>query len=153
MCAAGHAHRSCGRVRRACRFIPIVMLMQGAATLADSRGVLMVRRFLLECGATSVLAASAAEAHATIPTFKPHVIVSDIGMPVQDGFAFMQGVRATGLETPALALTAFARPEDRSRSIHAGFQMHLAKPVIPAELINTVATLAGRSGMATPPTF
>ena len=104
----------------------------------------LVRRFLLECEAVPSLARSAAEAQSLIPTFKPDVIVSDIGMPIQDGYEFMRTVRAGGLKTPAVALTAFARPEDRIRSIQAGYQMHLPKPVEPAELIAVIASLAGR---------
>ena len=56
----------------------------------------------------------------------------------------MRAVRGKGLKTPALALTAFARPDDRVRSIQAGFQMHLSKPVDPAELVTVIASLAGR---------
>ena len=65
-------------------------------------------------------------------------------MPIQDGYEFMRIVRAQGVWTPAVALTAFARPEDRIRSIQAGYQMHLPKPVEPAELIAVIAGLAGR---------
>ena len=109
---------------------------------ADARE--LVRRFLTECGAIAALAASAEEAYSLLPTFKPDVIISDIGMPTQDGYAFMRAVRVQGLKTPALALTAFARAEDRVRSIQAGFQMHLPKPVDPAELVTVIASLAGR---------
>ena len=109
---------------------------------ADARD--LVRRFLIDCEAIPELAASAAEAESLLSSFKPNVIISDIGMPNQDGYAFMRGVRRQGLTTPALALTAFARDEDRSSSIQAGYQMHLRKPVDPAELIAAVASLAGR---------
>ena len=109
---------------------------------ADARD--LVRRFLIDCEAIPELAASAAEAESLISSFKPNVIISDIGMPNQDGYAFMRGVRRQGLTTPALALTAFARDEDRASSIQAGYQMHLRKPVDPAELIAAVASLAGR---------
>ncbi len=109
---------------------------------ADARD--LVRRFLIDCEAIPQLAASAAEAESLISSFKPNVIISDIGMPNRDGYAFMRGVRRQGLTTPALALTAFARDEDRASSIQAGYQMHLRKPVDPAELIAAVASLAGR---------
>ena len=109
---------------------------------ADARD--LVRRFLIDCEAIPELAASAAEAESLLSSFKPNVIISDIGMPDQDGYAFMRGVRRKGLTTPALALTAFARDEDRASSIQAGYQMHLRKPVDPAELIAAVANLAGR---------
>jgi len=104
----------------------------------------LVRRFLLEREAIPALASSAAEAQVLLQTFKPDVIISDIGMPIQDGYQFMRAVRIHGLKTPAVALTAFARSEDRIRSIEAGFQAHLPKPVEPAELIAVVASLAGR---------
>src|SRR5690606_15038740 len=89
----------------------------------------LVRRFLVECEATAIMAASAAEAQQLLESVKPDVIVSDIGMPLQDGYEFMRSVRVQGLKTPAVALTAFARPEDRTRSIEAGYQMHFSKPV------------------------
>jgi signal transduction histidine kinase/CheY-like chemotaxis protein len=108
----------------------------------DSRD--LVRRYLTECGATSALAASAAEAQSLLLTFRPDVIISDIGMPERDGYDFMREVRTQGCKTPAIALTAFARAEDRIRSIQSGYQTHLPKPVEPAELLAVVASLAGR---------
>jgi signal transduction histidine kinase len=104
----------------------------------------LVRRFLIDCDAIPALAASAAEAELLVASFKPNVIISDIGMPSQDGYAFMRSVRRQGSTVPAVALTAFARDEDRARSMKAGYQMHLRKPVDPAELIAAVARLAGR---------
>jgi CheY-like chemotaxis protein len=68
------------------------------------------------------------------------VIVSDIAMPGEDGYSFMQRVRARNL--PAVALTAYARPEDRQRALDAGFREHVAKPVDPHHLIDVVAVLA-----------
>jgi signal transduction histidine kinase len=104
----------------------------------------LVRRFLIDCDAIPALAASAEEAVLLLESFKPNVIISDIGMPTQDGYAFMRSVRRQGSKIPAVALTAFARDEDRARSMKAGYQMHLRKPVDPAELIAAVASLAGR---------
>jgi CheY-like chemotaxis protein len=72
------------------------------------------------------------------------VIVSDIGMPGRDGYDLIRTLRRNGVTTPAIALTAFARAEDRIRSLQAGFQTHLPKPVEPTELIAVVASLAGR---------
>jgi len=76
------------------------------------------------------------------------VIVSDIGMPDKDGYQFMREVRSLSVEeggaTPAIALTAFARSEDRTRAMLAGYQVHVSKPIEPQELIATVASLAGR---------
>jgi signal transduction histidine kinase len=104
----------------------------------------LVKRLLVECGATAALAASAQEAHTLLSGFEADVIVSDIGMPEEDGYKFIRTRRSQGDKTPAVALTAFARAEDRIRSIQAGFQAHLPKPVEPAELIAVVASLAGR---------
>ncbi len=78
---------------------------------------------------------------------KPDVIVSDIGMPQVDGYQFMRSLRASeaqGARTPALALTAFARAEDRKRSLLAGYQAHIAKPFDVGELVLLVANLVGR---------
>jgi CheY-like chemotaxis protein len=79
---------------------------------------------------------------------RPDVLVSDIGMPGEDGYMMMQRIRALSREkgggVPAVALTAYARSEDRTRSILAGFQMHISKPVAPTELIAMVSSLAGR---------
>jgi CheY-like chemotaxis protein len=76
--------------------------------------------------------------------------VSDIGMPGEDGFALIRRVRSmkpsAAREVPAVALTAYARAEDRMKAMLAGFQQHLPKPVEPAELITVVAVLGGRSG-------
>jgi hypothetical protein len=101
-----------------------------------------VKRLLEECQAVPQLAGSAAEAKQLLESFKPNVILSDIGMPVEDGYEFMREIRRKGVKTPAIALTAFARSEDRLRSLQAGYQIHLAKPIEPAELIETVASLA-----------
>jgi CheY-like chemotaxis protein len=78
-------------------------------------------------------------------TWQPEVIVSDIAMPEVDGYAFIRRVRAlapeAGGRTPAVALTALARPKDRVRALSAGFQTHLPKPVDPSELVLAVANL------------
>ena len=78
---------------------------------------------------------------------KPHLIVSDIGMPVMDGYQLMRTFRAgegTGEKIPAVALTAFARAEDSKRALLAGYQAHLAKPFDVAELVLVAADLAKR---------
>jgi CheY-like chemotaxis protein len=78
----------------------------------------------------------------------PDVAVLDIEMPGEDGFAVLRRLRAVaaerGVRIPALALTAYGRPADRKRALAAGFDLHLAKPVDPAELVLAVASLAGR---------
>ncbi len=74
------------------------------------------------------------------------VLVSDIGMPRRDGYDFIAEVRRRGIKTPAAALTAFARSEDRARALLSGYQAHLAKPLESFELVATVASLSGRIG-------
>ena len=76
----------------------------------------------------------------------PDVIVSDIGMPGEDGYDFIRGrIRAGGERTPAVALTAYATQQDAERAFVAGFQKHVIKPVEPAKLVSVVANLGGRS--------
>jgi PAS domain S-box-containing protein len=114
----------------------------------DTREVL--RRLLESCAAQVLAAASAREALALLRQEKPHVLVSDIGMPHEDGYWLIEQVRSLAPEEggaiPALALTALARAEDRLRALRAGFQAHTAKPVETVELIYVVAGLAGRTG-------
>jgi CheY-like chemotaxis protein len=80
--------------------------------------------------------------------WEPDVLVSDIGMPVEDGYELMKKVRAREPErgglVPALALTAYARADDARRALKAGYQAHVPKPVEPGELAKLVAGLAGR---------
>ncbi len=107
----------------------------------------LVRRVLAAHGATVVTAESAQQAIEAIRRERPCVLLSDIGMPEQDGYSLLEQVRALpdaeGGITPAVALTAFARTEDRQRALMAGFHMHVPKPVEPAELLAVVANLAG----------
>ena len=118
---------------------------------ADARD--LVARLLEDCGATPLTAGGAEEALALVERERPDVLVSDIGMPDVDGYELLRRVRALGEarggQVPAIALTAFARSEDRTRALHHGFRVHVAKPVDPAELIATVASVAGRTGAAT----
>jgi PAS domain S-box-containing protein len=110
----------------------------------------LVGRVLSECKAEVITAADAAEALALVERERPHVLVSDIGMPDVDGYELLKRVRALGVKhggaVPAIALTAFARSEDRTRALNKGFRVHVSKPVEPAELIATVASVAGRTG-------
>ena len=113
--------------------------------VADARD--LMQRMLLEAGADVLTAASAEEGLSVLEAELPDVLVSDVGMPNVDGFEFMRRARALGDDrggrVPAIALTAFARIEDRIRALRAGFQVHLSKPVEPSELIATVASVAG----------
>jgi PAS domain S-box-containing protein len=112
----------------------------------DSRD--LVKRILGGCRATVITAGSAAQALQHFHKERPHVIVSDIGMPDQDGYEFMRTVRSLrreeGGQTPAAALTAYARPLDRRQALLAGYQSHVVKPADPAELVTVVASLAGK---------
>jgi PAS domain S-box-containing protein len=114
---------------------------------ADSLEFLSIS--LTECGAEVRAVSSAAEALSMLEEFRPDVLISDIGMPHEDGYTLMRKVRALGPEhggaIPAAAVTAYARSEDRMRALLAGFQTHIAKPVEPAELAAVVASLAGRT--------
>jgi PAS domain S-box-containing protein len=112
----------------------------------DARALL--RRVLEDAEAHVRTASSVPEALELWKHDKPHVLVSDIGMPGQDGYELIRAVRAMepdGRSVAALALTAFARAEDRKRALLAGFHMHLSKPVDPTELTLVVANLAGRT--------
>jgi signal transduction histidine kinase/CheY-like chemotaxis protein len=113
---------------------------------ADARDLLTA--VLVQSGAEVVATASAAEALDALARTRAHVLVSDISMPDEDGYALLSRVRALGLDRgaqlPAVALTAYAREEDRTRALAVGFQVHVPKPVEPAELVEVVARLAGR---------
>jgi PAS domain S-box-containing protein len=105
----------------------------------------LIALILQHQGAEVTTVESTDEALAAVRRRTPHVIVSDIGLPGRDGYDFIRCVRSMGgpvAETPALALTAFARAEDRRRALLAGFQVHVSKPVEPAELCAAVASLA-----------
>jgi CheY-like chemotaxis protein len=106
----------------------------------------LVRRFLDACGADVCTAGSADEAMVLLRERQPRVLVSDIGMPGADGYELMRQVRSLpadqGGRTPAIALTAFARTEDRTRAMRAGYNVHLSKPIESTELVAAVASLA-----------
>jgi signal transduction histidine kinase len=103
----------------------------------------LLQAILQERGASVRTAASAAQARSLIAEQAPQVILCDIGMPEEDGYDFVASLRQQSILVPALALTAFARAEDRVRALRAGFAAHLAKPVEPAELLVSVASLVG----------
>jgi PAS domain S-box-containing protein len=115
----------------------------------DDRDALSLLFEVLEAaGARVTIAHSAAEALAALEADPPDVLVADLGMPHVDGFELIARVRkhadANVRDVPAAALTAYARSEDRVKALRAGFQIHLAKPIEPAELTTTVAALANR---------
>jgi PAS domain S-box-containing protein len=111
----------------------------------------LIRRVLEQCQAEVVTAANAAEGIEQLKTHRPDLLISDIGMPHKDGYQFLREVRKLhprdGGRTPAIALTAFARSEDRTRAMLAGYQVHIAKPLEAQELLATVGSLTGRTGV------
>jgi len=108
----------------------------------DTRDLLW--QILTDSGALVVTAASATEALSVLESAPPHILVSDIGMPGRDGYELIRDVRSRwpSGDLPAIALTAFARADDRRRTLDAGFQAHLTKPFDAADLAATVARLA-----------
>jgi len=109
----------------------------------------MIRGVLEQFGANVFTAGSAEEALAAFPGWKPDVLVFDIGMPREDGYALIRKVRQIetkqGRNAPAIALTAYARIEDRMRALAAGYQMFIPKPVEAGELVITIKNLVGQS--------
>jgi CheY-like chemotaxis protein len=112
----------------------------------------LIETVLTQYGAEVVAVSSAEEAYslitATPPQELPDVMVTDIGMPGEDGYSLIRRMRewerALGAHIPAVALTAYGRIEDRVRALNAGFQMHVAKPVDPSELAAVITSLIRR---------
>jgi PAS domain S-box-containing protein len=115
----------------------------------------LILRVLEACSAHVVTAGSADEAVPLVESRLPDVLISDIGMPGADGYELLRRVRelgpSRGGRVPAIALTAFARSEDRTRALRAGFMVHVSKPVEPSELVATVAAVAGRVSQSSEP--
>jgi CheY-like chemotaxis protein len=108
----------------------------------DSRE--FMRFVLADSGAAVRAASSAAEAFEVAQQFGPDVLVSDIGMPEEDGYSLLRRLRSLNTEFGkfgAIALTAYARDEDRDRAFAAGFDRHLSKPVQPDILVDTIVKL------------
>jgi signal transduction histidine kinase/CheY-like chemotaxis protein len=116
----------------------------------DSQDALdLAVELLRRSGAEVFTATSAAEGMQTLLSQRPDVVLADIEMPGEDGFGFIRSLRAQepglGGATPAIALTAYAAAHDRVRTLMAGFDLHIAKPLPPMELLAAVARLAGRA--------
>ena len=114
----------------------------------DADALALVAELLETAGARVRTARTAAEALREVDADVPAVLVADLGMPQMDGFQLIEQVRRHGnprvRRVPAAALTAYARSDDRVKALRAGFQIHLAKPIDPAELVTTIAALAKR---------
>lgn len=126
--------------------------LQGLRVLVvddDTDALTLVSIMLTKAGADVRTGASTSEALTLVRSWRPHLLVSDFEMPGEDGYALIRKVRALGPsdggQTPAIALTAYGRPEDRISSLSAGYNLHIVKPVDPAELGVVVSTLVARS--------
>jgi len=139
------------------RLTPLATLgdLNGLRVVAvdDDPDALALLRVVLEtAGAEVTTVSSPFDAVKCIAEVRPHVLVLDLGMPGMDGFEVISRIRASEdpavRDVPAAALTAFARSEDRTKALRSGFEMHLAKPVDPGELVASVARLAKRVRIA-----
>jgi CheY-like chemotaxis protein len=110
----------------------------------------LISRVLMQQGAEVITANSGSQGLVSLQSARPDVLVSDIGMPEMDGYEFLRRIRelgrARGGRIPAVALTAFARSEDRTQALMAGYLVHVSKPVDASELLATVASVTGRTG-------
>jgi CheY-like chemotaxis protein len=120
----------------------------------EKDALFLVAEVLEAAGAQVSTARSVDEAMAKLDVEQPDVVLADLGMPVLDGYHLIERVRRHSnprvRQLPAAALTAYARPDDRVKALRAGFQIHLAKPIDPAELVTTIAALARRFTAARP---
>lgn len=145
-------HRVHPRVSTVSPSIEVSQRLDGVSVLvvddeADTRELLEI--ILKQCGAKVMAAQSAREAVELLGQHRPDVLLSDIGMPTEDGYELIRQIRSlpeeSGGKTPAIALTAYARVEDRLQALRAGYQMHVPKPVVLAELVALIASLVERS--------
>lgn len=104
------------------------------------------------CGAVVRSAASVAEARSRLLDWAPNLVISDVGMPDEDGYDLIRQMRASpperGGNTPAIAFTGYARPEDRERALRAGYQAVVAKPVDLDNLVATILKVCDREGLS-----
>jgi signal transduction histidine kinase/CheY-like chemotaxis protein len=131
---------------------PLASLLQGTRVLVvddDQEARDLLRELLERAGASVTTMATAAETRAFLGVMGADVLIADIGMPMEDGYAFIRSVRALESEAtahvPAIALTAHTRPEDVERALASGFQMHVPKPVDSSQLLSAIATMLVRT--------
>ena len=105
----------------------------------------VIAAMLRRSGAVVDLAATVADAHTCVAEHRFDVILCDIAMPGEDGFAFLRALRKGGADIPVIALTAFGRPDDRTRALEAGFNGYVKKPVDPVLLATTVREVSARA--------
>jgi len=110
----------------------------------------LIARVFTNIGASVSVAHSVTEAFQTLGHFRPDVVLSDIGMPDEDGFSFIRRIRAmdaaSGNHLPVVALTAMVREEDQARSLAAGFDLHISKPVVPSDLVAKISSFLATRG-------
>jgi signal transduction histidine kinase len=147
-CGAGAAHGADGNGERGFKGKPVLAGLRVLVVDDEPDARRLLSAVLERCKAEVHAAASVAEALAALEARRPDVLLSDIGMPGEDGYSLIRRIRQLppdrGGSMPAAALTAFARAEDRQRALAAGFQAYISKPVEPEVLVSAVARLAGR---------
>jgi YesN/AraC family two-component response regulator len=120
----------------------VVLVVEDDQDTRDIIGILLEK-----AGARVATMDSSAKALAVLEGIQPHIFIIDIGLPDEDGYTFIRKARALlqerGQKIPAVALTAYSRPEDQKRALSAGFEIHMVKPPGPKELIDVVARLTG----------
>jgi CheY-like chemotaxis protein len=108
----------------------------------DSPDAVELMRHLLEqCGAQVTVATSAERVLNDLPVLRPHLLISDLGMPEVDGLELIRRVRERDIDVPAIAVTAYARPDDVRRAVEAGYQAHVAKPIDWDRLVETIVAV------------
>src|SRR6185436_11787015 len=130
--------------------LQVAQQLQGVKVLVvddepDSRDLL--KTILSRCGSEVRCSESAAHAMLEFESWNPELLVSDIGMPNEDGYSLIRRVReleSDSARIPAVALTAYATDEDRSQALSAGFQIHVAKPIEPDSFLTSIASMLGR---------
>jgi PAS domain S-box-containing protein len=146
------AGKSVDRERSGLALRAATVSLEGVRVLVvddEADGRRLIGKMLAEFGASIVAAGSVREAMATLETEPPQILISDLGMPDEDGFDLIRRVREAGYtaqQLPAVALTAFANKDHVESALLGGFQIHIRKPVDADDLITVVAGLAGRGG-------
>ena len=128
--------------------VPPDLSLRGARVLIiddEPDACVLISRYLERAGAKTYLAASAAEGYSLYQKMHPQLIISDISMPLEDGYSLIRRIRSSEKDkehfTPAIALTAFAREEDRKRALEAGYHLHIPKPVAQSTLVDAAFAL------------
>jgi PAS domain S-box-containing protein len=136
-------------IQKAAPAIPVLTGLKLLVVDDESDARHLLATFLTDYGARVLTAASSKEAMLLLEEYQPDVLISDIGMPEEDGYVLIRRIRSLtegrGGRIPAIALTAYARLEDRDKALLSGFQLHFPKPINPLDLVLVVANLVGRT--------